>query len=86
MTFGLALKRPLFDLYEGEGNTGIVSVLPTATPILPFSHQTVLSVKAWPVPTRQEENSTPEGSAVSLNPGSQSDVLVSPASPGEYLR
>lgn len=86
MTFGLALKRPLFDLYEGEGNASIISVLPTATPILPFSHQTVLSVKAWPVPTHQEERPTPKGSAVSLNPGSRSDVLVSPASPGEYLR
>lgn len=86
MVFVLALKRPLFDLYEGEGKASIISVLPTATPILPFSHQTVLSVKAWPVPTHQEEKTLPPGSAVSLNPGSQSDVLVIPASLGEYLR
>lgn len=85
MVFVLELKRPLFDLYKGEEKASIISVLPTATPILPFSHQTVLSVKAWPVPTHQE-NSLPPGSAVSLNPGSQSDVLVIPESLGEYLR
>ena len=85
MTFVLALKSPLFDLYPGRGKSSIITAFPTALSILAFSPQTVLSVRALPVPALQEEKN-PLGSAVTLNPGSRSDVSASPASPGEYLR
>jgi hypothetical protein len=74
MAFVLALKRPLFDLYQGEGKARMISALPPAPPIFPFSHQTVLSVKAWPVCTYQEEKPPHQGSVGSLNLGSWSDV------------
>lgn len=85
MTVALALKSPLFDLYPGRGKSSIITAFPTAWSILPFSQQTVLSVRAWPVTALQEEKNPP-GSAVTLNPGSRSDVSANPASPGEYLR
>lgn len=85
MTFVLVLKSPLLDLYLGRGKSSIITAFPTALSILSFSQQTVLSARAWPVPALQEEKNLP-GSALTLNPGSLSDVSVSPTSPGEYLR
>lgn len=83
--FCACTKSPLFDLYQGRGKSSIITAFPPAPSILSFSQQTVLSAKAWPVPTLQEEKNPPS-SAVTLNLGSQSDVSVSPGSPGEYLR
>lgn len=85
MTAALVLKSPLFDLYPGRGKSSGITAFPTALSILSFSQQTVLSVRAWPVTSLQEEKNPP-GSAVTLNPGSRSDVSANPASSREYLR